>query len=878
MAATNKKLKLLLFGPVQDQIVPFCNKIKSLHKSKAGPFDLCFCVGSFHVPSDETSSDYQALQSLPIPVYLQDAVATGRDEQSDEIQTLLEPNLKAFPATKSNVYNVAVDSHPHVNLVVASCPRSLRMDDQDDVKPLMDKLKHVSYVGCDLLLTSHWPQGMENLDNGSMAQQAQLCATYDVAEIALRARARYHFVPAHSNLNLYWQSPPFGHLKATTSTQTPQHTGRVIAMGKVVPDKKVPKAHKFVHAVGVVPLHFMDQAELQASLGTSIAPCPFTDASYQKDSEASSQFVGSAGGLSEAQARRLIAEGAGAGPTGRWNLNPKKRPHGDNNNNEEEEEIDPTNTTLFVHGLHRDVSGQLQQTDNPLLLEAFRPYGAIEVRRPPNARTTAFAFLEFETHEAARLCWEKLGGQIIVAGIRLQVKWGKPANNNNTSGGGNPANKRQKLTEADAKDSTTLYFRLPKYVPEEQIPAAAQVVQQWMESTLEDALNEEGSETRVTAKEEPALQVELQWSEGHAYGFLNFASHAAASMALATLTGSTDGGMVVNPNNTEEEKKTDLKKEDGDSSEAVASKEKTASGESSGDKATSGEAPDDKPSADQPTSVDYTKVKKIWDLALQWALGTKSDKENDVIQDADCDFTFRRQHFPADARQDCWFCLASEGCEKHLITGVYEQCYAAMPKGAMHKGHVLLIPVAHSSQGAFMDKSVSREIQDLQSALRKHAQEQYDCDLFVFERAIQTRGGYHTHVQCVPVPKGLNVKLETTLRAQARANKFEFREIQSPDLDVSTLLQGDDEDEGGYFYAEIPMPGGKLEYKRFLYKVQADQREGRVPLQFGREVIAAVLGKSELAHWKACQVEKSEETMMALDLRQSFEQYYAVDQ
>ena len=29
------------------------------------------------------------------------------------------------------------------------------------------------------------------------------------------------------------------------------------------------------------------------------------------------------------------------------------------------------------------------------------------------------------------------------------------------------------------------------------------------------------------------------------YGFLEFASHAAASMALATLTGSTDGGLVL---------------------------------------------------------------------------------------------------------------------------------------------------------------------------------------------------------------------------------------------------------------------------------------------------------------------------------------------
>jgi hypothetical protein len=122
----------------------------------------------------------------------------------------------------------------------------------------------------------------------------------------------------------------------------------------------------------------------------------------------------------------------------------------------------------------------------------------------------------------------------------------------------------------------------------------------------------------------------------------------------------------------------------------------------------------------------------------------------------------------------------------------------------------------------------------------------------------------------------LGVKLETTLRSQGNANHFEFREIQSPDLDISTLLRQDEDDEdGGYFYAEVPMPGSRLEFKRFLYKVQGapDGRSPKVPIQFGREVIAAVMGKKELAHWKSCEVDKEEETKMAVDLRQSFEKY-----
>ena len=59
----------------------------------------------------------------------------------------------------------------------------------------------------------------------------------------------------------------------------------------------------------------------------------------------------------------------------------------------------------------------------------------------------------------------------------------------------------------------------------------------------------------------------------------------------------------------------------------------------------------------------------------------------------------------------------------------------------------------------------------------------------------------------------------------------------------------DDEDDGGYFYAEVPITS--KECKRFLYK--ASPNAGAVvPLQFGREVLAQVLDKPDLAHWKAC--------------------------
>ena len=256
--------------------------------------------------------------------------------------------------------------------------------------------------------------------------------------------------------------------------------------------------------------------------------------------------------------------------------------------------------------------------------------------------------------------------------------------------------------ESDAMDSSTIYYRLPSKILSTEYAQASEELRVWMETTLEKALNDPS----VTAKTEPALQVKLREMPDKNFGFLEFASHAAASMALATMTGSTDGGLVQE---------------------------------------------DESPSPN------------LLGVALHWAHDAKPDTTGGLH--------FQRKHFPPDSRKDCWFCLASPTCEKHLVVSVHDECYIAMPKGPVHpEGHVLIVPVTHSSKGALVDRNVAREMEDLKERLRKHASEKWNMDLFVFERAIQTKGGYHTHVQCIPIERGLGIKLQATMMAMARSN------------------------------------------------------------------------------------------------------------
>ena len=99
--------------------------------------------------------------------------------------------------------------------------------------------------------------------------------------------------------------------------------------------------------------------------------------------------------------------------------------------------------------------------------------------------------------------------------------------------------------------------------------------------------------------------------------------------------------------------------------------------------------------------------------------------------------------------------------------------------------------------------------------------------------------------------------------AHAKASGFDLRPIQS-NLGVKAMIEKND----SYFYPEIRT---RLHQQQFLYRRGSDNENGSfVPLQFAREVLASVLSNPKLAHWKACVVDKEQETKLASDFRTSY--------
>ncbi|KAL3943881.1 MAG: hypothetical protein SGBAC_002039 [Bacillariaceae sp.] len=756
------KVKILLVGSVGENFNVLSKKVKSLNSSKAGPFDVCFCVGPIQVPKDLDSD-------LPLPVCLQDYQPDQNTQQETSSSGIvsLANNLWTFQRTKDSKsfesFEVKLLNHSHA-LIVASCSRHIRSDD----------LASNDQAQCDILLSSDWPQGMEDVVNVDTEP-----LSFDLAQVALLYRPRYHVA---TSSKYYHASPPYNIPNST-------HVCRFLALAPVIQEKPS-KTTKFVHAIGLVPL----KANPPPTTAASTLPCP---------------FISTPGpGTNNKATAKFNTTSNSSSSDFRFNLNGNKRSRGgeggndmDNSENSLEPPENPEINTLFLYGLHRDVTGELQSTESPKVLSAFSKYGVSKVRHPPNSRTTTYCFLEFPDQKKALACILDCSGKFNIDGVELTLKW---ATQNNR--------KRQRqepqhhfVTQAEAPNSTTLYFHPPKRTDADEVLSETyfQDVCAHMQKTLEDALNEGNDEAdRVTAETEPALKVELRPKD--TFAFLEFASHAAATMALAAVTNSTDGGLLL----------------------------------------------EEPASAPKPAAM-------LVGTTLRWAKGEPKQSGREKILEA---LGLERQYYPADARTDCWFCLSSPTCETHLIVGVYQQWYACMPKGPIHPGHVLLVPVAHTNKGAWGWET--NEWMDLVQKLKLHASQAYDMDLFIFERAMETKGGYHSHVQCVPIPKTCTSSLRATLMAHSKACGFTLRPIES-DLGIDTMVSADD----SYFYAEIVTQSHS---HRFLYKHNDDSPKSVVPLQFAREVLASVLKDPKLAHWKSCVLEKEKESEMASELRSSF--------
>ncbi|KAG0214875.1 GPI inositol deacylase [Mortierella sp. NVP41] len=259
--------------------------------------------------------------------------------------------------------------------------------------------------------------------------------------------------------------------------------------------------------------------------------------------------------------------------------------------------------------------------------------------------------------------------------------------------------------------------------------------------------------------------------------------------------------------------------------------------------------------------------------------------------------------------EPCWFCLSNPTVDKNLIVSIGSEVYMAMSKGQLPEtpsslvpggGHVLLISINHFSSFGMGDAAA---MSDINSELRKYKEglrklyQSHGAGMVTLELS---QGGVnqHAHIQIVPIPTAAIHEVERAFKE--RIGEFfladyrnNFRQLEGASSSSSSTtdhingISSSSSDSNGDARVE------ETSQARWLNGLPAGVKEGflrielpgdvvmvcpipmgqRVNMQFGRIVLAEVLGMPDRAQWKRCAKVAELERQDSSTFKAAFKQY-----
>ncbi|MCJ1413798.1 hypothetical protein MMC32_000123 [Xylographa parallela] len=256
----------------------------------------------------------------------------------------------------------------------------------------------------------------------------------------------------------------------------------------------------------------------------------------------------------------------------------------------------------------------------------------------------------------------------------------------------------------------------------------------------------------------------------------------------------------------------------------------------------------------------------------------------------------KRARQPPPTPSECFFCLSNPSLATHLITSIATDTYLTTAKGPLSEpstypslpfpAHILLIPLTHApTLAAIPDVATYNEMQRYRSALHSMLVAKAGGVLGAVTWEVSRADGIHIHWQLLPVSVGLITKglVEAAFKVEAENEKyplFKAREI------------GDGRGEkGDYFRVWIWRPGKDNEAQppekenghgsdkpasstgTEVSLVLALSANFRFDLQFGRRVMAKLLGLEKRANWRDCGQAQAEEVADAEAFKKAFRDF-----
>lgn len=250
----------------------------------------------------------------------------------------------------------------------------------------------------------------------------------------------------------------------------------------------------------------------------------------------------------------------------------------------------------------------------------------------------------------------------------------------------------------------------------------------------------------------------------------------------------------------------------------------------------------------------------------------------------------KRARPPPPGPDECYFCLSNPNLAAHLIASIGEESYLTGARGPLPTSstfdslrgstHLLIIPLPHSPRLTDIADTTARlatvtEMDCYRKALQAMVDSQSGGTLGTVTWEVSREKGVHTHWQFLPignemVKKGL---VEAAFKVEAENERY-------PALEMVRKGHLDDMDtEGDCFRLWISgrrttdvADGASNQIEEIFLRLPIPE-DVRFRLQFGRQVMAKLLGLGDRLNWKDCLQSPAEETEDVETFKSSFKPF-----
>ncbi|KAI0854163.1 CwfJ C-terminus 1-domain-containing protein-like protein [Daldinia vernicosa] len=238
----------------------------------------------------------------------------------------------------------------------------------------------------------------------------------------------------------------------------------------------------------------------------------------------------------------------------------------------------------------------------------------------------------------------------------------------------------------------------------------------------------------------------------------------------------------------------------------------------------------------------------------------------------------RKDRSPPPGPDRCFFCLSNTDVDTHMVCAIGDDAYVTTAKGPLPSsdtfassglsfpGHQLIIPLPHEPTIRSMGEDAHKTYQEMvrfKESMQAMVATQSKFKLGAVTFEISRQSGIHVHWQFIPIPSELIRKglVEAGFKVEAENRQF-------PPFEETALESGIDETSDFFrlwIWSDDSDTG--IQSKELVMRFDSNMR---FDLQFGRRVIAKLLGLEDRLYWQDVVQSIVEETQDVEKFKEAF--------